>query len=148
LHDISWGTKGSTSQPTGAPVILSQDNNGAKLATMNLPTDQTDIDEAYAMFSSELRLTEEIKIEPQKKEDYFRNFRTRLLLCWILSNTLLVGAFTIPSVLLLFGISSNQEFNPFISFYLWSVAAMAFIRFIGSLSYRFGRIGHVKYNSQ
>jgi chitin synthase len=71
------------------------------------------------------------------KEDYFKLFRTRLVLAWILSNTLLVGAFTTPQISKIFNIDLNEDgINPFLSFFLWFVAGMAIFRFIGSICYK------------
>ena len=86
LHDISWGTKGQTTQGEGAPVVLSQDASGIQLATMNLPVDQTDIDETYSWFFKELKHVEPKEKPMQNKEDYFRLFRTRLVLIFEISS--------------------------------------------------------------
>jgi chitin synthase len=146
LHDISWGTKGQTGTTESAPVTVQQDPSGTAMATMHLPVDQTDIDETYSWFFRRMKDNPPSPPRQDTKEDYFRLFRTRLVLVWILSNTLLVVTFTTPSVMRSLGVQ-DEDFNPFISFYLWSVAAMAFIRFCGSVGYRVSRLRGMRYAS-
>lgn len=70
-----------------------------------------------------------------KQEDYYRAFRTRLVTTWILSNLVLVALVTTAESLDWLG-DFQQRTNAYMAFVLWSVAALAAIRFIGSVLYR------------
>lgn len=113
------------------------------MATVTLPADQYDIDETYSLFFKELgRAPEKSDRAEQSQEDYFKNFRTRVVLIWVFSNILLVAAMITPETAIFFGIDLNDssKFNPFLTFYLWSVAAMGFYRLIGCIAYKVGRM--------
>ena len=144
LHDVSWGTKGSVSASEAAPVLLSSAVSGAQLATIHLPTSQKDIDETHDTFVREI-LAKRKSIPVKKKtskEDYFRSFRTRLLLFWILSNTLLIAVFTSDEIGSYMNINAvgDPDFNLFLTIIFWSVAIMAWMRFLGSICYKIERI--------
>jgi chitin synthase len=136
----SLGTKGDNGAPLEANVSLSIDSTGNQVATVHLPEDQRDIDEAYSILFKELSNPPKRKKPAQvSQEDYFRIFRTRVILFWILSNTTLIAMFTVPELTKALGINTESEFNPFLTFFLWSVASMAFVRFVGSVTYRISR---------
>ncbi|KAI8902281.1 chitin synthase-domain-containing protein [Globomyces pollinis-pini] len=142
LHDVSWGTKGDNQVTESAKVQLFHDASGNQMATMNLPVEQGDIDETYSLFFKELSEPPEKDTHPPfSQDDYFKAFRTRLVLFWMLSNTLLVAIFTTPQVATLFGmnISDVNEVNPFLTFFLWSTTIMTLIRFIGCFVYKIQR---------
>ncbi|KAJ3310912.1 Chitin synthase, class 1 [Boothiomyces sp. JEL0838] len=142
LHDVSWGTKGDNQPVEIAQVKVQKNASGVQVATVTLPADQYDIDETYSLFFKELgRAPEKSDRAEQSQEDYFKNFRTRVVLIWVFSNILLVAAMITPETAIFFGIDLNDssKFNPFLTFYLWSVAAMGFYRLIGCIAYKVGR---------
>ena len=144
LHDTSWGTKGSLNALEAAPVLLSNEQSGIQLATIHLPTSQRDIDETYEMFVRDIKAIHKVqaKNSGRSQEDYFRSFRTRLLLFWILSNTLLIAVFTSDEFAVYMNINSTEDpsFNLFLTIIFWSVAVMSWIRFIGSMCYKLERM--------
>ncbi|KAJ3258048.1 Chitin synthase, class 1 [Boothiomyces macroporosus] len=143
LHDVSWGTKGDNQPVEIAQVKVQKNASGVQVATVTLPADQYDIDETYSLFFKELgRAPEKSDKAEQSQEDYFKNFRTRVVLIWVFSNILLVAAMITPETAVFFGIDLNDssKFNPFLTFYLWSVAAMGFYRLIGCIAYKVGRM--------
>lgn len=87
----------------------------------------------------------------QKLEDYYRLFRTWLVLLWILSNAILVIVISSTQVADLLtsalpedalkegdiGEDGKNLFvtNRYFSFILWSIAGLALIRFLGSVVY-------------
>ena len=144
LHDVSWGTKGSVTATEAAPVLLSNQASGVQLATIHLPTSQNDIDETYDMFLRDIKVNRKSQTgkKSSSKEDYFRSFRTRLLLFWILSNTLLIALFTSDELGIYLRTNSitDPNFNFFLTIIFWSVAVMSWIRFIGSMCYKVERV--------
>ncbi|KAH6599494.1 hypothetical protein BASA50_003005 [Batrachochytrium salamandrivorans] len=147
LHDVSWGTKGDN-KPTepAAAVHAQKTESGDQVVTVDLPVNQTDIDAHYNLFLKELRpnpgVDVALKRELRKRngmdqEDYFRAFRTQVVLFWLLSNVVLVAVFTTSQIALQLGVDSSnpKAFNPFLTTILWSVAGLSMIRFIGSMTY-------------
>lgn len=75
-------------------------------------------------------------------DDYYRGFRTRLVLCWIGCNAMLVAFVTSASFRSLFPnqTQSAEEYQQVIGtaytgFILWMVTGMAAFRFMGSTLY-------------
>lgn len=138
MHDISWGTKGdvqSTVSSEHMNVALGPDS---QTALVDFPINQTDINETYKLFAQELSRIKSEKVKAAiSQEDYFRAFRTRLLLFWIISNAVLIAFFTMPNM----GIISMdpRAFNPFLTFILWSVSILSAIRFTGCVMYLISR---------
>ncbi|KAG0052606.1 Chitin synthase, class 1 [Gryganskiella cystojenkinii] len=130
IHDISWGTKGDTSVATDLGVA----KKTADGVEVQVPTDSHDINNAYddAVASLSIKTVEEKQHRDAKtkQEDYYREIRTRVLLTWIMSNALLVALITSNS----FG-SFKDMSTIYLGVILWSVAGLAFIRFIGSIAY-------------
>ena len=76
----------------------------------------------------------------EKQEDYYKNFRTRVVLAWIVTNGALVGILTSTSETLSKILTEEQRSNIYMAIILWSVAALAFFRFIGSMLYLLFRL--------
>ncbi|KAJ3169943.1 Chitin synthase, class 1 [Geranomyces variabilis] len=147
LHDVSWGTKGDNTVADVAPVLAKKDDkSGNKVATVDLPVHQTDIDSSYEQF---LRLLPppvkksggggDGRSDKLKQEDYFRLFRTRVVLLWIFCNVGLVAVLTTSSVAEKLGVFAGSGNvgggNSYLTFTLWSVAALSLFRFVGSMVY-------------
>ncbi|KAJ3032342.1 Chitin synthase, class 2, partial [Rhizophlyctis rosea] len=141
LHDVSWGTKGDNVPLDLAPVVAKKkEGEGKQVVTTDLPVDQGDIDAAYEMFLRELPKKKEKEKKggdaKLKQEDYFKLFRTRVVLFWIITNCLLILILRTQPISDKLGISPDPKaFNPYLTFVLWSVAILSVIRFIGSMVY-------------
>jgi chitin synthase len=90
-HDVSWGTKDITSSlPYLGHVETKADETTAEIT---LP-EQKDIgylyEESYRNLQKKMVDQEKITDPRTLQEDYYRNFRTRLVVCWIFSNLILV----------------------------------------------------------
>ncbi|TPX37514.1 chitin synthase [Synchytrium microbalum] len=140
LHDVSWGTKGDNSVSVdSAPVKVVKQADGQLLTTVDIPSDQADIDSSYDNFLRELpNRPKDFKGDTRsaalKQEDWFRTFRSNLVLSWMLTNAFLIVIITTPEVGI---IKSGQIYNPYLTFILWSVAALSGFRFLGAIAYLF-----------
>jgi chitin synthase len=135
-HDVSWGTKGDNvhRMDLGAAKGL-----GGSKVVMEMPTEQLDIDSGYdeALRNLRDRLEEpEPPIpEAQLQEDYYRAVRTYMVSIWMVSNALL--AMVVSDV---YGTTSTN--NVYLGIILWSVAALALFRCIGSTTYAILTVVH------
>jgi chitin synthase len=89
---VSWGTKGDNKVSTdlGAATVQGKNKNEVEVV---IPTEQKDINAAYedalAVIAEKPPKVEQKRDASTKQEDYYRNFRTNVLLAWTLSNGLL-----------------------------------------------------------
>ncbi|KAJ8092782.1 Chitin synthase, class 8 [Marasmius tenuissimus] len=134
VHDVSWGTKGDNKVSTDLGVVqVSGNKNEVEVA---IPTENKDINAGYEDALHVLR-TKPPKEEEKKErdqEDYYRSFRTNVLLAWTLSNALL-GAVIVQANGKAEDQGAQNSVKGYMSFLLFSVAGLAFVRFIGSTMY-------------
>lgn len=142
-HDISWGTKGETGLKTDLGVVnVSKADGTIELA---MPTSEVDVDAVYTKALNVLQTKEEEKKASRsaetKQEDYYKTFRTRVVLAWILTNGALVGIILGVGGVDQIDTSANASQAARASIYLgiifWSVAALSLFRFIGSVFCKF-----------
>ncbi|KAI8061733.1 putative chitin synthase division I [Gongronella butleri] len=138
-HDVSWGTKGDSGNATDLNVVKTKkDKDGNHTVEVNLPTEQKDLNEQYEEALTDLRRVvkeeENHRDAKTKQEDYYKSFRTKLMLAWIFCNLVLVLVITNSSKLW-----SQQFMTDRVNYYmgalLWSVAGLAAFRFIGAILY-------------
>lgn len=137
-HDISWGTKGDTGLKTDLGVVNVSKTDGK--IEMAMPTSEVDVDALYVKALSTLQVkAPEVKNkrdDQTKQEDYYKAFRTRVVLFWILSNGALVGVVLGVGGIDEIDTSSTTSDSARTSIYLgivfWSVAVLSLFRFIGS----------------
>ncbi|KAG9051636.1 Chitin synthase, class 1 [Tulasnella sp. UAMH 9824] len=136
-HDISWGTKGDNKVSTDLGVVeKKKDSNEVEVA---VPTEQKDINAAYedamAVLSSKPPPEVQKVDEKTAQEDYYKTFRTNVLLAWTLSNgALAVGIVSASSK------NKDDLVGGYMGFVLFSVAGLAAFRFIGSTAYMIIRL--------
>ncbi|KAL7331635.1 Chitin synthase, class 2 [Mucor circinelloides] len=136
-HDVSWGTKDIFENiPYLGHVKTKADQTTAEIV---LP-EQKDVGYLYEESFKNLQKKEPKNnkkyVDPKtRQEDYYRNFRTRLVVCWIFSNLILVIVICTMDNLGKLG-NFDEKTNIYMSFILWSVAALSVFRFIGSCVYR------------
>ncbi|RKP01104.1 hypothetical protein CXG81DRAFT_12399 [Caulochytrium protostelioides] len=134
LHDVSWGTKGdNVITADAAPVKTKKTESGNRVATVDLPVEQRDIDAVYELFLHELpnrpKQEKQHRDAKLKQEDFFRAFRTRVVLFWVFCNAVLIVCLLPPVT------NFSRYNNPYLAVILWSVAGLSAIRLIGSVLY-------------
>src|SRR6266576_2190517 len=85
-HDITWGTKGDD-KPDKLPSVTTKADGKADISA---PTDDADLNTQY---ETELRVFSTKYIEPKKvpsaqdkQEDYYKGFRSAVVLAWMFCN--------------------------------------------------------------
>ncbi|KAG8738149.1 Chitin synthase, class 1 [Ceratobasidium sp. 414] len=136
VHDVSWGTKGDNKVSNDLGAAPVGKDKGTVEATV--PTDQRDINAAYedamAVINSKPPVVDQKRDAATKQEDYYRSFRTK----WVASGLLaaVVSSATGPSATT----SANKAVGGYMAFILFSVAALAAFRFVGSTAYMIIRL--------
>ncbi|KAI8976071.1 chitin synthase 1 [Pilobolus umbonatus] len=139
-HDVSWGTKGDTTVAIDLGVARSKKNanTGEYTAELELPLEDRDLNAIYLEACRTLKegviVGKTVRDPLTKREDKNKGFRTNLVLSWIISNLLLVMLITNATTFRWLGPSQARS-TSYLGFMLWSVAGLAFIRFMGSCIY-------------
>ncbi|KAF5000189.1 hypothetical protein FGRMN_2003 [Fusarium graminum] len=128
-HDVTWGTKGDN--------VMKTDLGGAvgkgETVELEMPSEQLDIDsgydEALRNLRDRLEVPEPPTSESQLQEDYYKSVRTYLVLTWMIGNGIL--GMVVSEVYSARGIGDNY----YLRFLLWSVAALAVFRAVGSTTF-------------
>ncbi|EJD38050.1 glycosyltransferase family 2 protein [Auricularia subglabra TFB-10046 SS5] len=141
VHDISWGTKGDNKPATDLGVVATGKNKNEVEAVV--PTDEKDINAAYDdaihVLGTRPPQVEQKVDEKTAEEDYYRTFRTNVLLFWTLTNGLLAAA-VVAGTGDAGSKGANKTVNGYLAFVLFSVAGLAAFRFIGATSYMIVRL--------
>ena len=136
-HDVTWGTKGDNIQKTDLGVAkIFKDGT----VEVEMPSEQLDIDSGYDNALRNLR--DRLEVPPpgisdvQMQEDYYRAVRTYVVIVWLGCNaTLAMAVSEVYS-------STHVADNFYLKFILWSVAAVALFRAIGSSTFGIINIVH------
>ncbi|RIA92349.1 glycosyltransferase family 2 protein [Glomus cerebriforme] len=141
-HDVSWGTKGdngSSGGGNGAQPVSGKD--GKKLMQVQIPTERHDINAIYDNLVGELKVKQhevkEHRDAATKKDDYYKLFRTNLVLSWMFSNAVLIVFFTSNTWAEYIKSHSlgDASYNPYLTFVFWSVAGLSAFRVFGCVWY-------------
>ncbi|KAL9099497.1 MAG: hypothetical protein Q9163_005013 [Psora crenata] len=137
-HDVTWGTKGDNVIHIDLGVAVSGKGNTVEL---EMPSEQLDIDSGYDEALRNLRDRLEVQKEPlseaQQQEDYYRAVRTYMVVSWMIANAILAMAVSEAYN------STQVSDNFYLKFILWSVAAVAFFRALGSGAFGVINIVHM-----
>lgn len=128
-HDVTWGTKGDN--------VMKTDLGGAvgkgSTVELEMPSEQLDIDSGYDEALRNLRDRVEVAPTPpseaQLQEDYYKSVRTYMVVSWMIANGIL--AMAVSETYSEKGIGDNY----YLRFILWSVAALALFRALGSTTF-------------
>ncbi|KAF9298668.1 Chitin synthase, class 1 [Linnemannia elongata] len=134
-HDVSWGTKGDNSTHTD----LGDAKKDGQVVEVEVPVSSADINEAYdeavAELSHKAPEVHQSRSAATKQDDYYRGFRTRLVMFWIGSNGILVAV--ICSSVMEKKLTLTDGSNAYLAAIMWSVFGLSFFRFVGSTLYLF-----------
>nr|P30600.2 RecName: Full=Chitin synthase 1; AltName: Full=Chitin-UDP acetyl-glucosaminyl transferase 1; AltName: Full=Class-II chitin synthase 1 [Exophiala dermatitidis]AAC36064.1 class II chitin synthase I [Exophiala dermatitidis] len=131
-HDVTWGTKGDNVMHTdlGAAKAIGSGNT----VEVEMPSEQLDIDSAYDVALRNLRDRVEVPKPPvsenQLQEDYYKSVRTYVVASYMVCNAILAMAVSEA-----YPVGSHIGSNFYLTFILWSVAALALFRAIGSSAF-------------
>lgn len=135
-HDITWGTKGDDK----AQELPSANLKPGGKVDVNIPQDDGDLNAQYdaEMLKIAHKAPKEVKVisEQEKQEDYYKGFRSSVVLVWIFCNFAL-GA-VVLSAAGLDRIDVNEDADDqrstiYMAVVLWSVAGLSLFRFIGAM---------------
>lgn len=140
-HDVTWGTKGDNdpNKDLGSAVVKAE--KGKDIVEIEMPAEQTDIDTTYDEVLVRIKernlatkdgtdLGEKQPVnENTRIDDYYREFRTRVVLIWMIANAVLCMI-----MMQVFSLTDTKG-NVYLKIILWSVAALAAFRALGSLAY-------------
>ncbi|EKM75500.1 hypothetical protein AGABI1DRAFT_64444 [Agaricus bisporus var. burnettii JB137-S8] len=140
VHDVSWGTKGDNKVNTDLGVVKTSEDGKSTEVEINVPTNEKDINLLYEEALHVLNhAPPKVESKPDAgtvQEDYYRSFRTNVLLAWTLSNALLAAVITATNDVS----TANKAVNGYMAFLLYSVAGLALVRFVGSATYMVVRL--------
>lgn len=135
-HDVSWGTKGENRLERDLGIAKTTTKHGVEAVEVELPAEQIDInlqyEEAVHALSYKRDKDDKMIDAKTKQEDWYRSFRSQLVLGWIACNALLVAIVTSTDFTNLFSPSVG---NSYMSFILWATAGLAAFRMLGSMMY-------------
>lgn len=138
-HDVTWGTKGDDK----AEKLPSATVKPGGKVDVSIPQDGGDLNAQYDIELSAFatKPPKEVRVisDAEKQEDYYKGFRSGVVLVWIFCNFAL-GAVVLSTAGLenLNSSSSTSDTNTkradiYMSVVLWSVAALSLIKFIGAM---------------
>lgn len=137
-HDVTWGTKGDNVIHIDLGAAVSGKGNTVEL---EMPSEQLDIDSGYDEALRNLRDRLEVSrqgtSEAQQQEDYYRAVRTYMVVVWMVANAVLAMAVSEAYN------STHVSENFYLKFILWSVAAVAIFRALGSSAFGLINIIHM-----
>jgi chitin synthase len=135
-HDITWGTKGDDKAEKLPDVKLKPSGK----VDVAIPQDDGDLNFQYQkeLKTFAEKAPKEVKIVPEaeKQEDYYKGFRTSVVLFWIFCNFALAAAVLNGAGLERVNVNSNKEDNRttiYLAVVLWTVAALSIFRFFGAV---------------
>jgi chitin synthase len=132
-HDITWGTKGDDKAEKLPSAMLKP---GGKV-DVNIPTDDTDLN---AQYEAEIRkilvkapAEKRVPSASEKQEDYYKGFRSIVVLFWIVCNFGLVAVVLETAGLdLITATTTTSRSTIYMAVVLWSVAGLSLFKFVGA----------------
>lgn len=141
IHDVSWGTKGDNNHNGGGsgaqPVVLGA---GVKDVVIQVSEIKKNVGDTYDDVVMKLKVGEpegkQSRDAATKKSDYYKQFRTNVVLTWVFSNIILVFFFTSEIwesyIKRTYG---ENAYNPYLTSLFWAVNAISAFRAFGCVWY-------------
>ena len=138
-HDITWGTKGDTKPEKLGAASVGSDGK----IKVDVPTEDADLNTQYEKelraFGSRYEAPKKERSGEDKQEDYYKGFRSVVVLAWMFMN-LALCAVVLQTGGLQVMVNPNEEqasqdfrAKVYLSVVLWSVAGLAAFRFVGAM---------------
>jgi len=136
-HDITWGTKGDDKAEKLPSAKVKADGK----VDVAIPNDDGDLNAQYAaecrLLQAKAPVEKRIPSASEKQEDYYKGFRSAVVLLWMICNIALAAVVLETggnSNLTLTGSQDNSsKATTYMAVVLWSVAALSAFRFIGAM---------------
>jgi len=134
-HDITWGTKGDDK----AEKLPSANLKPGGKVDVNIPQDDGDLNAQYDLEMRRIaeKAPKEVKVvsESEKQEDYYKGFRSAVVLFWMFCNLALAAVVLSTAGLERLSVdnSSTQRSTIYMAVVLWSVAGLSAFRFLGAM---------------
>jgi chitin synthase len=133
-HDITWGTKGDDKAEKLPSATLKP---GGKV-DVNIPTDDGDLNAQYEAEMRKIAVkapVEQRVISPsEKQEDYYKGFRSTVVLLWLVCNFGLCAVVLSTAGLDRISTTTGEEKSAiYLAVVLWSVAGLSAFKFIGAM---------------
>ncbi|KAE9963333.1 hypothetical protein BLS_009392 [Venturia inaequalis] len=138
-HDITWGTKGDTKPEKLGAATVGKDGK----LTVDVPLEDADLNTQYekelAVFASKFKPPPKAPSAEDKQEDYYKGFRSVVVLAWMFCNLALCATVLQTGGLQVTVPSDQTEARAqlkakiYLSVVLWSVAGLSLFRFIGAI---------------
>ena len=146
-HDITWGTKGDD-KPEKLPAANLKPGGKVDVA---IPTDDADLNTQYETelraFSAKYVPPKKIVGEQEKHEDYYKGFRSAVVLAWMFCNLALAAVVLNVGGIQKFDSANSDELTiensratTYMAVVLYSVAILAFVRFVGAVWFLIARL--------
>jgi chitin synthase len=135
-HDITWGTKGDDKAEKLPSAKVKADGK----VDVAIPTDDGDLNQQYAaelkMIESKAPKEKRIPSASEKQEDYYKGFRSAVVLFWVGTNVALcaavLGSGGQTQLISAGDTSATSKATIYMEVVLWSVAGLSAFRFIGA----------------
>jgi len=138
-HDITWGTKGDTKPEKLGTASVTADGK----IKVDVPTEDADLNTQYekelGTFATKYNPPKKAPSAEDKQEDYYKGFRSVVVLAWMFMNLALCAVVLQTGGLqVTVAPSKEQETKDrkakiYLSIVLWSVAGLSLFRFIGAM---------------
>ena len=133
-HDITWGTKGDD-KPEKLPSATTKADGKVDVS---IPTDDGDLNAQYEAelraFATKYSVPKKIPSPSEKQEDYYKGFRSGVVLVWMFCNLALAAVVTNAGMERLTVDNNIQDrANIYMQVVLWSVAGLSAFRFVGAV---------------
>ena len=134
-HDITWGTRAEEEAPKLDAAKVKPDGK----VDLNIPQDDGDLNAQYEAEMKKIEQKEKEEKPPvkesEKQEDYYKGFRSAVVLAWMFCNFILTATVLSTAGLDRVNLRSNetQRATIYMAVVLWSVAGLSMFRFGGAV---------------